>query len=105
MEIAQQMRRLTETLLELARFDDEDRAVPRADVDLAEIAGHVIARLTSMAVAHQIAIQSDLVPTAAFVVPGRLDLVVVNLLTNAIVYNKPGARSGSQPAPVVGMPF
>ena len=90
LEIAQQMRTLTETLLGLARFDDEEGTVPRAEVDLAEIAAHAIVRLAPMAVAHKVAFQSDLAPTAGFVVPGRLDLVVVNLLTNAIVYNRPG---------------
>ena len=58
LDTAQQMRRLTESLLELARFDaDEDH--PRGDVDVAETARLCVERIRFLAKQRGIEIETD----------------------------------------------
>ena len=86
-ETAQQMRRLTESLLELARFDAGEDPV-RGDVDVADLAHLAIERIRSLAVQREIAIETSLQPARAYGNADRIGLVIANLLTNAIYYNK-----------------
>lgn len=87
LETAQQMRRLTESLLELARFDAAENPV-RVDFDLAELAGLAVERVSSLAEQHGIAIQSTLQKAPAYANAERIGQVITNLLTNAIYYNQ-----------------
>ena len=87
LETAQQMRRLTESLLELARFDAEE-AHARGDVDVAEAARMSVERVRSLAEQRGIAIESSFEPAQAYVNADRIGQVITNLLTNAIYYNK-----------------
>lgn len=87
LETAQQMRRLTESLLELARFDaGEDHA--RADVDVAETAHLAVEKIRSLAEQRAITIETYLQSAHAFADADRVGQVITNLLTNAIYYNK-----------------
>jgi two-component system OmpR family sensor kinase len=88
LDTAQQMRRLTESLLELARNEtNEDR--PRGNVDVAETARLCIERIRALAAQQGIRIETKFAPAHAFTNAGRLSQVITNLLTNAIYYNKP----------------
>ena len=98
LDTAQQMRRLTESLLELARFAaDEDH--PRGDVDVAETARLCVERIRFLAKQRGIEIETDFAPAHAFTNADRLSQAIANLPTNAIYYNKKMARSASSPAP------
>jgi two-component system, OmpR family, sensor kinase len=89
LDTAQQMRRLTESLLELAQCEEVNEPVPRCDLDLAERARVCIERIRPLAERHGIRIHSELAPASMIGNPDRLDKLILNLLTNAIYYNKP----------------
>jgi two-component system, OmpR family, sensor kinase len=89
LDTAQQMRRLTESLLELARFEAEtNEEHPHTSIDLAETACLCVERIRPLAEQHRIQIQSDFMPAPAFTNADRIAQVITNLLTNAIHYNK-----------------
>jgi two-component system, OmpR family, sensor kinase len=92
LETAQQMRKLTEMLLELARFDTGDAAVSRRCVDLADSADRGIERSKSLAEPRGVAIHSNLSAAEAFTVPERVETVIANLLAKAIYYNHAGGE-------------
>jgi len=94
LEAAQQMRRLTDALLELARSDDGESA-DVVEVDLADCARSVIERLRPLAAERGVTLVQDLSSAVIRGTPGRCELVIANLLANAIHYNKPGGRSVS----------
>ena len=86
LEAAQQMRRLTESLLELARFDANQAGLTQQSCDLAEIAGEALEKLRPLALEKSLQLQFDLKPAPVNGDPIRLGQVVTNLLTNAIAY-------------------
>ncbi len=88
LETAQQMRRLTQSLLELARFDAGQVAVERSPFNLAEQAGACIELIKPLAEKRGIQIACDLQPAPIKGDPDRLAQVLVNLLTNAVEYNR-----------------
>jgi heavy metal sensor kinase len=90
LDVAQQMRRLTESLLELARCDTGSGQVERARIDLAEIAHSCVDHVSPLAAQREIQIHCDFAPAAALGNTDRLAQVVTNLLHNAIHYNRPG---------------
>ena len=92
LETAQQMRRITETLLELARFDAGDRSASRDRVDLAGVVSRCVERLKPLAASEGVTIMTHLSPAFASILPERLELVVANLVLNAIHYNRPGGE-------------
>jgi two-component system OmpR family sensor kinase len=87
LETAQQMRRLTESLLELARFDAGQETMQRNPFDLAETTRSCINLVRPLAVARGIQIQGDLSPLEVRGDADRVGQVITNLLTNAIQYN------------------
>ena len=92
LETAQQMRKLTEMLLELARFDGVATGATRQNLDLAEVAGRSVERLKPLAQSARITIRADLAKATAFTVHERVEAVIGNLLMNAIYYNRPGGE-------------
>jgi signal transduction histidine kinase len=83
------MRRLTESLLELARLDEGSEKISRGEVDLAEIVRASMERLRPLAERTGIRIHGELAPARTVGNAGRLDQLMANLLANAIHYNKP----------------
>jgi two-component system, OmpR family, sensor kinase len=92
LDAAEHMRELTEARLALARVDGLQEPVARGPVDLARVAESVAARLRRRAIERDITIRCDLRPTIAFSVRERVNLVMTNLLTNAIDYNRRGGE-------------
>lgn len=92
LDTAQQMRGLTQSLLELARYDAGQEPITRQPVDVAALARACVERLRPLAAERAILIHSDLASTE---VPGdvdRLRQVITNLIANAIHYNKDGGE-------------
>jgi two-component system, OmpR family, sensor kinase len=87
LEVAQQMRKLTRSLLELARYDAGQETFERAPFDLAEQARACVELMLPLARARRLDLRCELTPLT---VPGdavRLGQVITNLLANAIYYN------------------
>ena len=87
---AQRMRRLIESLLELARFDAGQEVLKRLPVNLAGVATDCMELMQPLADERQVKLSSELADTEITGDPERISQVVLNLLTNAIQYNQPG---------------
>ena len=92
LDTAQQMRRLTESLLELARLDAGQEHIQSGSQDLAQIARECVERIRPLAAESRIAIHCDLAPAKVTGNADQLAQVVTNLLANAIQYNKPNGE-------------
>src|SRR5205823_4097475 len=88
LETAQQMRRLTESLLELARFDAGQETMQRSSFDLAETARTCVNLIRPLAALKNIQIHCELATATVKGDPDRLRQVITNLLSNAVQYNK-----------------
>ena len=89
---AQQMRRLTESLLQLARFDAAQESLQREAIDRADRAAACIEWIRPLATARRIQIHSDLAPARVSGAGDLIDQVITNLLTNAINYDRDGGE-------------
>lgn len=89
---AQRMRRLIESLLELARLDAGQEPLQRASFDLGRTAQDCIELVRPLAVDRHIPLHCELPAVPCFGDSERLAQVVTNLLTNAIVHNQPGGE-------------
>lgn len=87
---AQQMRRLTESLLDLARLDAGPQTLRLEPVDLAALAGAGLEQVRPLAAARGIRLEAQLMPAPCRGDPDRLTQLVTNLLVNAIHYNRDG---------------
>jgi len=92
LDAAQQMKRLAESLLQLARFDAGQEPIRRSAVDLAENVRVGVGRIGPLAKERDIKIHCALGPARTFGDTDRLDQLITNLLTNAIHYNKPNGE-------------
>ena len=92
LETAQQMRRLTDSLLELARAEAVEDNSSLEEFDLAEQTRSVIERLRPLAEERAITIHSQLEACPLLGKREHLEHVVNNLLSNAIYYNKKGGE-------------
>jgi two-component system, OmpR family, sensor kinase len=88
LETAQQMKRLIESLLELARLDVEEERTRPVPFNLAGNVLVCLERVHPIAVRHGIQIHHKLEPAMALGNADRFSQVVTNLLTNAIYYNR-----------------
>ncbi len=84
---AQRMRRLIESLLELARLDAGSEAMKLTNCDLAQIAHECIDTIRPIAEARSIRIVEKLTPCHCLGDTDRISQVVINLLSNAIQYS------------------
>lgn len=89
LDTAQQMRRLTESLLELARFDAGQEHLQRAPLELAETTRACVDLIRPLAEQRGVSIHCELTPAKVSGHADRLAQVITNLLTNAIHYNRP----------------
>lgn len=92
LDIAQQMRRLTDSLLELARLDAGQETLSRQRMDLSAVAEDCVKFVIPIATPQQLQILCDLAPAEVFADPERMTQVITNLLTNAIHYNRHGGK-------------
>jgi signal transduction histidine kinase len=92
LDTAQQMRQLTETLLALARLDGPDASVPPSPVDLASCALAAFNRFGPHALSRKVTIHTEAELVFALGRRDRIDVVVTNLVSNAIAYNRPGGQ-------------
>src|SRR5262245_2851091 len=88
LDAAQQMRRLAESLLQLARFDAGQERMERNTIDLAETTRVCVERLRPLTDRRRIQVHCDLAPAETLGDADRLSQVITNFLTNAIQYNK-----------------
>jgi len=89
---AERMKRLIESLLELARFDAGQEILRRSSVDLVAVARESVDWVTPLAEEKQVTIIAELPPTSCVGDAQRLGQVLANLLTNAVTYNQPGGE-------------
>ena len=85
---AQQMRRLVESLLELARFDAGQETMKHEVFDLSQVARESVSLVRPLADQRHISIDCDLLAVQCLGDPSRIGQVVTNLLINAIAYNR-----------------
>lgn len=88
------MRAMIESLLTLARMDAGELGLQMQAVDLGSLAGECLDLLRPLLEQRRIAVQSDLPSLWVLGDPERLAQVLVNLLTNAIIYNRDGGYLG-----------
>ena len=89
---AQRMRKLIETLLELARFDAGQEVLKRLTFDFSQTIAGCADWVRPLAEDRGVKIISELSPLEITGDPERLEQVVANLLTNAIQYNQPAGE-------------
>lgn len=100
---AERLARLVRDLLDLRRLEERG-PLERAPVDLAELARRVVAEQISRAEQRQVELSVD-APERAMVagVVGDLEVIVKNLVANAIQYNRSGGSVEVTIAPEDGM--
>ncbi len=89
---SQRMRRLIESLLELARLDAGQETLKRLRFDLSKTVNDCVEFVRPLADERGVKILSELAPLEITGDSERLAQVITNLLTNAIQYNKPGGE-------------
>jgi heavy metal sensor kinase len=89
---AQRMKRLIESLLELARFDAGQEQLKRIQFDLATTARDCAELVQPLATDKGIKLTCEISPAHCEGDPERIGQVVTNLLTNAVNYNKPNGE-------------
>ena len=89
---AQRMRRLTESLLDLARLDAGEEPMRRAPFDLARVARESLDFLGPLAAERGVALVAELPPAPCRGDAERIGQVVTNLVKNAIDFNRPGGE-------------
>jgi signal transduction histidine kinase len=82
------MRKLTQSLLQLARYDSGQEELERCRFDLAVQTRACLELMRPLAKERCIWISCELTPTIVIGDPDRLSQVVMNLLANAIYYNR-----------------
>ena len=83
---------LTEDLLDVVRVQAGRLVMHRESVDLVELTRRVIAQLEPLSGRHQLTLSTSLSHLQAEVDSGRIEQVLVNLLTNAITYSPEGGE-------------
>jgi PAS domain S-box-containing protein len=87
---ADRLNRLTEDLLDVVRLERGRLVVHREAANLVELSQRAIAQLQAMSEHHRLTLSTTLTDLPAEVDKGRIEQVLVNLLTNAIKYSPDG---------------
>jgi heavy metal sensor kinase len=85
---AQRMRRLIESLLDLARLDAGQEGMKRSPIDLAKITSDCVDSIRPLAEQRSISIECELPSLRCQGDGDRLAQVITNLLSNAVHYNR-----------------
>jgi heavy metal sensor kinase len=85
---AQRMRKLIESLLELARFDAGQEVLNRLRFDFSRTVADCVEMVQPLAAERRVRIIPELQPLEITGDSGRLAQVAINILTNAIQYNR-----------------
>jgi len=89
---AQQMRRLADSLLELARLDSGEAKLKPEVFDLSAVARQCVELVRPLAVARHLRIRFDTPALQCVGDPQRIGQVITNLLSNATHYNRDGGE-------------
>lgn len=89
---AQRMRRLTQSLLELARLEAGEKKVARMPFDLSPMVSECVELIAPLAEERGLELHSDLAPLFYLGDRELLAQVVTNLLANAVQYSKPAGE-------------
>jgi heavy metal sensor kinase len=89
---AQRMRKLIESLLELARFDAGQEVLKQLRFNFSKTISDSVEMVQALAEERNVKIVSEIAPLELTGDSARLAQVVTNLLTNAIQYNQPGGE-------------
>lgn len=89
LDTAQRMRRLAESLLDLARFDGGKEPLKREPFDLGEVARECSALVQPLADSREIRLHCDAESVSCSGDSLRIGQVITNLLANAVEYNRP----------------
>ena len=89
---AQRMRRLIESLLELARLDAGQEQLKHMSFDCAATVNECVESIRPLADERGVALITELTPLNCVGDPERIGQVITNLLTNAIQYNRIGGQ-------------
>lgn len=92
LEAAQELKKLAQSLLELAALDAGRQILSIQEFNLADRVRAVVEMLSSLAREAGVEIDCNVPDTVITGDPDRLTQVVTNLLTNAVQYNRPGGR-------------
>ena len=92
LDTAQQMRRLTESLLDLARFDAGHEPIRQHPINVVEIVRNCVGLLQPLAAERGLQIHCNLVSAETYGNADHLGRVMTNLLINAIHHTKPGGE-------------
>lgn len=84
LDTARQMKRLAESLLELARLDAGEGAAVGKTLNLADTAREALVRLTPLAASRSVTLDSEFQPATCVGNEDRVALVITNLVENAI---------------------
>lgn len=90
--VAQQMRRLTESLLDLSRFDSGREQLAMQSVNLDVVVDDAVALVRPLAEQRGLKLLCSIRPALCHGDAQRLGQVVTNLLANAVSYNRPGGE-------------
>lgn len=89
---AERMKKLVNSLLELARVDSGEFQINLEECDLAAMANESLELIAPLAKERNATLRSSIAPIRAKADPARLGQVVVNLLYNAIQHNAAGVE-------------
>jgi len=92
LKAAERMTNLVNGLLALARLDSSNADFHLQQINLSDLVGESVSLLVAIASEKQISLVSDLHAVQIFGNPESLSRMIDNLITNAILYNKPSGK-------------
>ncbi|OGR63423.1 MAG: hypothetical protein A2X31_09160 [Elusimicrobia bacterium GWB2_63_22] len=88
------MRKLVMDLLDLTRLESGKKKRAIEQVDLVKAAGLILENVAALAAAKKVTLELKAPPALVLSAdPGEIDMIITNLLTNSVKYNKEGGRA------------